>query len=533
MMNIAKKEKYKSILVWLFFICFDAAVVILGFHNKPLNSDVSNHILQAKDLISGNLMYKGWTLSRINFLTGDMLFYELAVALKGVSYQASILANALMVLAVQLISYHICCFKSELNLKGKLAALGVIMVPSISLLRQLMMHPGCWIYCLAAFMIYMIMNEEGDTRKRNKFCVIYVVLMALGVFGDFLIYLYGLMPCFIYSMINWYREDDHKKRKRHIILAFSNVFAAITGWIITFLYYYIGGADKGGYVLGLSFLTLEEFGKKIVSLIHLVMYLCGADFTGKKALYPSTVLNCFNFLLLLTGIALFFYTLIGYIRKREHDIISVLLDLSIIMAAIPYIFTTQSQDRYVSIIPIALYMLIVRNAQVIWNNSGQNLKLNQLIALGVVVISMAGRMYGIVESSRAVYSDKHEELTAFLQENGLYNGYASYWHSSISTVLSDENVCIRHVEKNRDGKISRFVWFGKEEWYHEESHFVVIDNSKKDRGETDGYEVSEKNSIATFGTPDARLEHGDFIILVYDEDISGKLGTPDAKSSHF
>lgn len=532
MKTVLNKVKNNAGIVIIFLI-IDMIVVAAGFWNKELNSDVSNHILQAKDILSGNILYRNWNLSKISFLTGDMIFYEIAVLLKGVSYSAAVTANALMALAVQLTLFATCLYGKKRGFFEKLCIIVLIAVPSIGLLRSMMMHTGCWIYCMVLYMVYdHIYGISADEKKLKKYSVLFVCVQALGIFGDFLIFLYGALPCLLYSLIEGYREEKKEERIRHLKTAALNIYGSVTAYVLMFLYFGIGGANRCGHVLGLQFLPALQWRSKLDSLFIILMDMFGADFTGRKALLPDTILRCFNFMILLVGIFFVVFSAINYLRKKYDDRFSVILDIAIFVSAGTYIFTTRSASRYITDIALFLYILIVRNIHIIWARSGHNLKINRILAACIVLFAMMGHGWGLAESSRIIVSDPHRELVGFLNEHGLTNGYSSFWNASVSTVLSEEAVCIRHVEKNTDGGIAQFVWFGKDTWYEEESHFVVIDNSNGDRGASDSYELSEENCISYFGKADTVYEVGKYIILVYDRDISKELAIPDKKSSH-
>lgn len=107
----------------------------------------------------------------------------------------------------------------------------------------------------------------------------------------------------------------------------------------------------------------------------------------------------------------------------------------------------------------------------------------------------------------------------FLKEHNLQNGYASFWHASCNTVLANENIKIRHIKKSGN-KFKIYDWFNKNSWYEEYTNFVLIYNENGDRGQTDIFGVSENNIINYLGEPKESYDILDYIILVYDSDLS-------------
>ena len=51
----------------------------------PVSSDDATGVLEASSVLRGNLLLKGWTVSNISFVTTDLPFYVVGVALKGLN----------------------------------------------------------------------------------------------------------------------------------------------------------------------------------------------------------------------------------------------------------------------------------------------------------------------------------------------------------------------------------------------------------------------------------------------------------------
>ena len=112
------------------------------------------------------------------------------------------------------------------------------------------------------------------------------------------------------------------------------------------------------------------------------------------------------------------------------------------------------------------------------------------------------------------------EVVNFLREHDLKCGYASFWNASTYTILSNEDVAIRHITYS-DNMFSMYNWFCKNEWYKEESNFILINTN----GSGDSvFENNASSTIKFFGDPIDRYDFNGYIILVYDYDLSLALG---------
>ena len=62
------------------------------------------------------------------------------------------------------------------------------------------------------------------------------------------------------------------------------------------------------------------------------------------------------------------------------------------------------------------------------------------------------------------------ELTAFLEDNGLEYGYATFWRSNSITLLSDSRVKVREVLASSTSGIVTDYYQSSTRWYDESAH---------------------------------------------------------------
>ncbi|GHV54894.1 hypothetical protein FACS1894216_15840 [Synergistales bacterium] len=106
------------------------------------------------------------------------------------------------------------------------------------------------------------------------------------------------------------------------------------------------------------------------------------------------------------------------------------------------------------------------------------------------------------------------DITNFLEAEGLTFGYAGFWNANINTVLSDYKVEIAQVYAG-GGKLNPQKWLASTHYfepdYHSGETFVMLTR--------DEYAQSGADLVG-YGTPKKILEHGNYIISVYDYNIS-------------
>ena len=136
------------------------------------------------------------------------------------------------------------------------------------------------------------------------------------------------------------------------------------------------------------------------------------------------------------------------------------------------------------------------------------------LALGLVSLVMIAGCITPFSFSLKHAETEQSRLADFLAGEGLKNGYGEYWDASSVSLFSGNEVTVRAVVWGGTS-FKRYNWFCKSEWYEEPAEFVVIRKS--------GGEPSAGNTVKAFGEPARRLEYGNYLIYVYDKDLSKEL----------
>lgn len=87
---------WAKLMIFLIFCSLFVVYSIRLFYIMPIDSDYSNLILEASDIIGGNVFLNGWIQTGISFLTTDLLYYIIAVLINGISYNAYVMASGLI-----------------------------------------------------------------------------------------------------------------------------------------------------------------------------------------------------------------------------------------------------------------------------------------------------------------------------------------------------------------------------------------------------------------------------------------------------
>jgi hypothetical protein len=147
--------------------------------------------------------------------------------------------------------------------------------------------------------------------------------------------------------------------------------------------------------------------------------------------------------------------------------------------------------------------------------------------LATAALLTAGSLYlaaSISGMRRPRPADPARDLVAWLAANGLDAGFGQYWSASIMTVESRGAVTVRPV-RTIEGRL------------HGNAYYASVDWFRSDRGRPRRFlvylpadhpldEVDHRSAEATFGPPARSAQVGPYRVLVWAEDLTGRLGPP-------
>ena len=86
-------------------ILFYSGYMFLSFAKIPIVADFASLVLEARDILSGNLLLNGWNLTGATYTFTELPFYSFGTLLFGVDIKAYIFATTLMYLLMFLFGF--------------------------------------------------------------------------------------------------------------------------------------------------------------------------------------------------------------------------------------------------------------------------------------------------------------------------------------------------------------------------------------------------------------------------------------------
>ena len=498
------------------------------FANSIFNSDSAGLLLEARDILQGNIFLNGWHMTGVSFLTTDLFSHALGVIFAGATPEGSALGGtfaAFFLISVCLLFI----FKKDDSIRSGILSLlffmGFFAFPCRFLMDNVRYHStGIAEALFGYFFIKKALKESG--KKRIVFALISILLWSLSAMSDADTIMAVMGPVALAAL--WdvihicFRKDPVDDRGgifENIFLFASSAFSILLSAVWDKLYFAIGSADKNTYMESKSFVSATEFHDKAVLLIQVLLKLFNADFQNRSLMSGASFFYCVRTLVILLGIFFIIFNLIKWLGTGKRDRDGVILALGVLFPALIFIITNISVDiwsaRYISFYPAFFGVLIIRGIRQL-NMELKDSKEVKILHYGMMVLCVIF----MISSIKSGYDSDLDHLTneledvkeldRVLEENGLDQGYGPFWYASSTTLWSGERVHVRAVCESSN-RLDRYNWFSKDDWYEVPAHYVVAEDGG----------VTYERVAALMGEPARVLDvNGNLKVMVYDEDIS-------------
>jgi hypothetical protein len=269
---------------WLWVIGYTATAVLLFLcylrisGTQPVSSDGASNALQAWDMLHGNWLLRGWTLSDVSFYTTELPEYVLVEAFRGLGpadvHVAAALTYTLLVAGAGLLAKGSATGRE--GLLRVLIAAGIMIAPQVGpgvfLLLQSPDHTGTGVPLLAIFLLL------DRTPRRWWVPVLVFLLLAWTEVGDRLAITVGAAPIAVACGVRAYRDIVQRRKPARKHWFEPAVAAAAVGSV--------GAAAVAGRVL-------RDFGGFVVAPLN-TMSAPSADWPGHVALAAEGVLGLYG-----------------------------------------------------------------------------------------------------------------------------------------------------------------------------------------------------------------------------------------------
>lgn len=501
-----------------------AAGFILFLRQSELaavNSDGDSIILQAWDMLHGNLLLHGWRVADVTFYTTELPEYMLVELFRGlrpdVVHISAALTYTLMVLLGALLARGRA--RGREGVIRALIAGGIMLAPGITTGTFVMLiapdHIGTGVPILLTFLLL--------DRLEERWYVPVLICLLLGWIGiaDELEFVAAAVPlavvCFGRAAVAAL-QDRWKACRYELALS----VAAAGSMLVSAAALRVLSAAGGFYKTQLHGSLLASSSTWPAHLKvgwQGLQVLFGADNFGHKPTRFAVIAGLHWVGLIAVLVAL----VVGICLILRLDRVSQVLVAAIVATfAAGVLSTLVAQLSAIHEVAVILPFGAVLAGRLIGGYlAGRSVPRSswlwpaRAVLAGVGVLTLAG--YVAAQCYAATFRAAPAQsaaLATWLQAHNFRYGLASYWEANSSTVSSGGRLHI--LPLNTTGK--QPSWESVESWYDPKTHyanFIVTATGKGDRS----FHLTPTREIAAFGKPAHTYHYGYYRILVWNKNL--------------
>jgi len=555
---------------------FAVTVIVLWFlylhvsRTQRVESDGASNALQAWDMLHGNLLLRGWTVTDVSFYTTELPEYLLVEAVRGLNadvlHVAAALSYALLVPLAAILARGRATGR-EAVLRMVIAA-GIMVAPEpgagVFIVLFQPDHIGTQVPMLVTWLVL-----DRLPRRWYAPVIIGVMLTWIGI-GDKIVLLIGVVPlvlvCFVRALRLWRTVMPWRDmlgqawRPAGLRVAWYEIslaVAAVLSYPVTSVAVKIIHA-LGGYTVlpvGTALASPGKLPLHIRLATDGVLGLYGANFQG-----PPAGLNLFFAILHLVGVALAIWALWLAFRRffPADDLIAQVLAVSIVVNVAAYLVSGKptaywSVREMAGILPAGAVLagrvlgpLLAARLGLATGRPGLATERPGL-ATGRLGLApgrlggpgaLAGRLWRALAAGLALVLLGYlaalgwaatrpsvpgvgQDLQAWLRTQGLTYGLAEYGLANSTTLAAGNAVEIRPVV-TEPHRLAPGPHEYDINWYDPRAHdanFVVLLNTPEALDP-----MTRAQAVAAFGQPVHEYHYKIFEILTWDKNLLAQLG---------
>ena len=499
---------------------------------RAVNSDGAGNALQAWDMLHGNLLLHGWSLSDVSFYTTELPEYMAVELVRGLHADVVHVAAA--------ITYTLAMLLAALLAKGAstgrqalvrvLIAVGIMLAPQlasgVNILLSSPDHIGTSVPVMA---VWLILDRA---RPRWYIPVIAGTFLGWAQTADTLVLYIGVLPlagvCAIRAVLAVARERKPLASQWYQLALGA---AALAGAAAAILALHVIHAS-GGFYMPAPAVQFVQSGHALARNLGVtaqgLLLLGGADFLG---LHPAAATG---FIVLhVVGVFLAAWaTCLAALRfLRDRDLVAQLLVAGIAINLAVYVLSTKAntvtQTREIAaVLPFSAALA----GRLLGGRLLDGRLLDGRLLAGLrptatlvpLLLVLAGYLAGLgYELSQPPVPAQNQQLTSWLAARHLHTGLSSYWESNVVTLTSGDQVQIRTVSVS-GGRLTASHLESRAQWYDPRlatANFVVLFPGVPGYG---GF-TNERAVLATFGRPARTYRIGSYTVLIWHRNLLSEL----------
>ena len=491
-----------------------------------LSSDGSSNVLQAWDMLHGNLLLQNWWVSDVSFYTTELPQYMLIETLAGlgpwvVHAAAAMTYTLLVLLAALLAGGH-----SQGARWGRaLLAGGLMLSPQLSATPVLLLSPDHTGTAVPLLVIWLLIDR---VRPRWWVPVLVCLLFTVTMVADSIILLTGIVPLVFVGAGRAFAGLIRRGERRTAIwyelsLAGAAAVAGVAGSFGPRVMAALGGYRQSPVV---SFTDLGQLQHGSWAALRGFLELFGANVFHVSFLGARPALEVVFVAVHLAGAVLAIWALgVGLARIfRPGELIVPVFAVAIVANLGAYMISMRAQDllgarEIAAVLPLGAVLAgrVLGDRMAVWIRAAKGWFVPVLSVLAAGYLAALG--FGAAQPS---VPPRSQPLASWLAAHGLTRGLASYWQANSTTVASSGRVVVSAVVPDASEHLVPYLWESDLANYDPARHyanFVVTDGPG-------AWPAMQLSAVLTFGRPARSYQADGYTIMVWNANVLARLDRP-------
>jgi hypothetical protein len=490
---------------YLFGLAISLAIVslYLAYYGQaqtlPSNPDGASQALQAWDMLHGNLLLRGWSLTDVTFYTTELPQYMLVEIVHGLSgavvHICAALTYTLLVILVGIVAKGAATGRE--GVVRLLIASGILLAPplgGLSTTGVVLSNPDHTGTQVPLLLIWLVL----DRVKPRWWVPILVTAMLIWVqMADVAALYEGVVPLVLVCVVRMSRRrGPWTGQWFDLSLAAGAVFSvwAATNFLLAIRR--AGGFDFSPPAA--TFSTVNAMSLHFWVKLESLLELFGADFFGQQV--NTAIVPLLHFICVILVVVAAAYGVRRFWREDNLMVQVVTAAFVVLFAAFMLGFRTGAWEA-VGLLPIGAVLAGRLLAAPL-------ISTRLVIPLGVVLLCFAVFLYQ--DGTQPIIMTEQQSMANWLVSHHLRYGLAGYWHASNITLYSDNQVQVRPITQ-AGGFLMKTHWNSDASWYDASEHdatFMIWPP-----------ENSPGAIYATEGRPQKIYHYGGYLIMVWDKNL--------------
>jgi hypothetical protein len=488
---------------------------------QPISSDGGSNALEAWDMLHGNLLLHGWTLTDVSFYTTELPEYMLVELIRGLSpavvHTAAAFTYTLLVLLAGLVAKGRATGRE--GVARALIGSGIMLAPQLGnptfILLLIPDHVGTGVPLL---LIFLVLDRA---RRRWYVPPVIALMLAWATIGDRLVIVAAIVPLALVCGIRIYQRMLADRPLAAAWFEASLIAASITALGLALLAARMLGRLGGFTLLPLGTHLAKWWGleKHFRLTGRGLLDLYGADFFHAP-LGPQAAFAVLH----LAGLALAAWALGRALRRffRCDDLLVQVLAVGIVADVAAFVFSSLPRTIWdTRQISAVLPFGAVLAGRLL---AGDLLRARLVPALAVLLACYTAALGFDVAQHDVPAHD--QSLADWLVSHDFKYGLSNYYEGNITTVDSGGRVHLVAVSWGAHKSVPR-AYQSDASWYDPQLHYAnFVVNTGADQPPA---VIPSRDLRNAFGPPAKVYHDGPYTILVWHKNLLADLGRPPRK----